>query len=108
MLHRAPVPAFGCVQVSVVDGWKVCVLPFSVVVEEGWNGKCSRNEVSLYPLPTTLLKCSTVIRNHVLVPPPLILSFHRLNVLVKSLPLFITVVATITRKIIQVTANNEF
>ena len=54
MLHRAPVPAFGQVQVSVVDGWKVCVLPFSVVVDEGWNGKCSRNEVSLYPLPTKL------------------------------------------------------
>ena len=54
MLHRARVPAFGKVQVSVVDGWKVCVLPFSVVVDEGWVGKCSRNEVSLYPLPTTL------------------------------------------------------
>ena len=38
LLHRAPVPAFGLVQVSVVDGWKVSVLPFSVV-DEGWNGK---------------------------------------------------------------------
>ena len=51
-LHRAPVPAIGEVQVSVVDGWMVSVLPFSVVVDEGWNGKCSRNEMSLYPLPT--------------------------------------------------------
>ena len=54
LLHRAPVPAFGKVHVSVVDGWKVSVLPFSVVVDEGWNGKCSRNEMSLYPLPTKL------------------------------------------------------
>ena len=35
LLHRAPVPAFGYVQVSVVEGWKVNVLPFSVVVDEG-------------------------------------------------------------------------
>ena len=28
--------------------------PFSVVVDEGWNGKCSGNEMSLYPLPTKL------------------------------------------------------
>ena len=37
-----------------MDGWKVRVLPFSVVVDEGWNGKCSRNEMSVYPLPSTL------------------------------------------------------
>ena len=30
------------------------MLPFSVVVDEEWNGKCSRNEMSLDPLPTTL------------------------------------------------------
>ena len=54
VLHRAPVQAFGYVQVSVVDVWKVRVLPFSVVVDEGWNGKCSRNEMSLYLLPTKL------------------------------------------------------
>ena len=53
-LHRAPVPAFGLVQVSVMDGWKVSVLPFSVVVDEGWNGKCSRNKMGLYSLPTKL------------------------------------------------------
>ena len=29
------------------------MLPFSVVNEE-WNGKCSRYEVYLYPLPYTL------------------------------------------------------
>ena len=29
-------------------------MPFSVVVDEGWNGKCSRNEMGLYPLPTEL------------------------------------------------------
>ena len=34
VLHRAPVPAFGYVQVSVLDGWKVSVLPVSVVVDE--------------------------------------------------------------------------
>ena len=34
--------------------WKVSVLPFSVVVDEAWNGKCSRYEVCLYPLPYTL------------------------------------------------------
>ena len=37
-----------------MDGRKVSVLQFSVVVDEGWNGKCSRNEMSLYPLPTKL------------------------------------------------------
>ena len=26
-----------------MDGWKVSVLQFSVVVDERWNGKCSRN-----------------------------------------------------------------
>ena len=26
----------------------------AVVVDEGWNGKCSRNEMSLYPLSTNL------------------------------------------------------
>ena len=30
------------------------MLPFSVVVDEVWNGKCSRYEVCLYPLPYTL------------------------------------------------------
>ena len=34
-----------------MHGWKVRVLPFSVVVDAGWNGKCSRNEMSLYHLP---------------------------------------------------------
>ena len=34
-----------------MDGRKVSVLPFSVVVDERWNGKCSRNEMVLYPLP---------------------------------------------------------
>ena len=28
-----------------MDWWKVSVLPFSVVVDEAWNGKCSRYEV---------------------------------------------------------------
>ena len=37
-----------------MDGWKVSVLLFSVIVDEGWNGKCSQNEMSLYPLPTKL------------------------------------------------------
>ena len=37
-----------------MDGGKVSVLPFSVVVDEGWNEKCSRNEMSLFPLPTKL------------------------------------------------------
>ena len=37
-----------------MDGWKVSVLPFSVVVDKGWYGKCSRNEMSVYPLPTKL------------------------------------------------------
>ena len=37
-----------------MDWWKVSVLPFSVVVDEAWNGKCSRYEVCLYPLPYTL------------------------------------------------------
>ena len=27
------------------------MLPFSVVVDEAWNGKCLRYEVCLYPLP---------------------------------------------------------
>ena len=30
------------------------MLPFSVVVDEAWNGECSRYEVCLYPLPYTL------------------------------------------------------
>ena len=34
VLHRAPVPAFVWVQVSVMNGWKVSVLQFSVVVDE--------------------------------------------------------------------------
>ena len=34
VLHHAPVPAFGQVQVSVMDKWKVSVLPFSVFVGE--------------------------------------------------------------------------
>ena len=54
MLHRAPVPAFGKVQVSVMDGWMVSVLPFPVVVDDCWYGMCSRNEMSLYPLPSKL------------------------------------------------------
>ena len=37
-----------------MDWWKVSVLPFSVVVDEAWNGKCSRYEACLYPLPYTL------------------------------------------------------
>ena len=38
-----------------MDGWKVSLLPFSVVMDERWNGwKCSRNEMGFYPLPTTL------------------------------------------------------
>ena len=37
-----------------MDWWKVSVLPFSVVVDEAWNGQCSRYEVCLYPLPYTL------------------------------------------------------
>ena len=37
-----------------MDWWKVSVLPFSVVVDEEWDGKCSRYEVCLYPLPYTL------------------------------------------------------
>ena len=37
-----------------MDGWKISVLSFSVVVDEGKNGKCSRNEKRLYPLPTKL------------------------------------------------------
>ena len=37
-----------------MDGWKVSVLPFSVVVDEGWNGKCTRNEMSFYPPPAKL------------------------------------------------------
>ena len=37
-----------------MDWWKVSVLPFSVVVDEAWNGNCSRYEVCLYPLPYTL------------------------------------------------------
>ena len=37
-----------------MDGWKVSLHPFFVIVDEGWNGKCSRNEMSLYPLPTKL------------------------------------------------------
>ena len=54
VLHHAPVPAFVLVQVSVMNWWKVSVLPFSVDVDEGWNGKCSRNEMSSYPVPTKL------------------------------------------------------
>ena len=45
------------------------MLPFSVVVDEGWNGMFSRNEMSLYPLPTKLYggrgyacSCRTVIK----------------------------------------------
>ena len=34
-----------------MDGWKVSMLPFSVIVDERWNGKCLRNEMGLYPLP---------------------------------------------------------
>ena len=30
------------------------MLPFSVVVDEAWNGKCLHYEVCLYPLPYTL------------------------------------------------------
>ena len=26
------------------------MLPFSVIVDEAWNGKCSRYEVCFYPL----------------------------------------------------------
>ena len=37
-----------------MDWWKVSVLPYSVIVDEAWNGKCSRYEVCLYPLPYTL------------------------------------------------------
>ena len=37
-----------------MDWWKVSVLPFSVVVDEAWNGNCSRYEVCLYLLPYTL------------------------------------------------------
>ena len=37
-----------------MDWWKVSVLPFSVFADEAWNGKCSRYEVCLYPLPYTL------------------------------------------------------
>ena len=37
-----------------MDGWEVSMLPFSVVVDEGWNGKCLRNEMSFYPLTTKL------------------------------------------------------
>ena len=37
-----------------MDWWKVSVLPFSVVVDEAWNGKCLCYEVCLYPLPYTL------------------------------------------------------
>ena len=29
-----------------MDGWKVNVLSFSVIVDEWWNGKCLRNEMS--------------------------------------------------------------
>ena len=37
-----------------MDGWKVRVLPFvDVVVDEGWDGKCSRNRME-YLLPTKL------------------------------------------------------
>ena len=54
VLHRATIPAFGQVLVSVMEGWRVSMLPFSVVVDEEWNGKCSQNEMSLYPLPTKL------------------------------------------------------
>ena len=34
-----------------MDGWKVSMLPFSVIVYERWNGKCLQNEMCLYPLP---------------------------------------------------------
>ena len=37
-----------------MDWWKVSVLPFSVVVDEAWNGECSHYEVCLYTLPYTL------------------------------------------------------
>ena len=30
------------------------MLPFSVIVDERWNVKCAQNEMSFYPLPTTL------------------------------------------------------
>ena len=39
-----------------MEGWKVSVLPFSAVVDKGWNGKCSQNEMGLYPLPTLTTK----------------------------------------------------
>ena len=29
-----------------MDWWKVSVLPFSVVVDEAWNGKCSRQNLA--------------------------------------------------------------
>ena len=45
-----------------MDGWKVSVLPFSLVADEGWNGKCSRNEMIFYPLPT---KCMAGEATHV-------------------------------------------
>ena len=50
MQHPAPVATLSKVQVSVMEWWKLSVLPFSVVVEEAWNGKCSRYEVCLYSL----------------------------------------------------------
>ena len=40
--------------VTGMDGRKASVLPFSIVVDERWDGKCSRNELCLYPLPYTL------------------------------------------------------
>ena len=45
-----------------MDGWKVSVLSFSVVVDECWNGKCARNEMSLYlsQLRSTLEKATHV------------------------------------------------
>ena len=54
VLHHATVPAFGSVQVSVMDGWKISELLYSVVVDEWLNGKCSQNEMSLYPPPIRL------------------------------------------------------
>ena len=37
-----------------MDWCKVSMLPFSVVGDEARNGKCSRYEVCLYPLPYKL------------------------------------------------------
>ena len=45
-----------------MDWWKVSVLPFSVVVDEAWNGKCSRYEVFLYP---SHIRCTVGEATHV-------------------------------------------